>query len=176
MTKPKPPIKKVWTPDRFEVEIGSGTYIVEPQPIQQVMAFDEVSKQLFEDFGKLSTKYWIEDGTEERDGPYESEEEARANMNGSGPELSVTAEPISVKEVLAVIISAPYPALKTLIPALKEEDVLKASLPELKFLLSLIVKANGVEWFEEFLKKTAGPLLPKIIEQVMTSMSEESST
>lgn len=170
----KKAIKKIWTPDRFEVEIGSGIYIIEPQPIEQVMAFDEVSKQLFEDFGNLSTKYWVEEG-EDRDGPYESEEEAKANMNGAGPDVSIVPERISVHEVLSVIVSTPYPALKTLIPDLKEQDVRQASLPQLKFVLGLIVQANGVEWFEEFLKKTAGPLLPKIIEQMVTSISEENS-
>jgi hypothetical protein len=172
----KKPVKKIWNPDRFEVDIGDGTYIIEPQPITAVMQFDEVARQLYDDFGKLSTQYFVEENGERIDGPFESEEEARGSRNGTGPEIEVVTERISMTEILTTIVNTPYPALKVLIPGLKEEDVLEASLPNLKFVLDCIIEANGVEWFERFLKNSVGPLLPRLIEQIVEGVSEENST
>jgi hypothetical protein len=175
-SRKKPTVKKIWNPDRFEVEIGAGTYIIEPQPITAVMQFDEVARQLYDDFGKLSTQYFVEEDGQRIEGPFESEEEALASRNGTGSEIEVVAESISMTEILQTVVNTPYPALRVLIPGLKEEDVLGASLPNLKFVLNCIIEANGVEWFERFLKNSVGPLLPRLIEKIVEGISEEGST
>jgi hypothetical protein len=154
--------KKVWNPTRFEVNIGTGTYLVEPQPIERIMEFDQVANQLMESITGLSTLYTVvdvEDGSEKA-GPFEEEDEARRQLT-DGTEIKVSSA--SFSDIAQALIDAPYPALRCLIPDLKEEDVRGSSLPNLKFVLDLVIEVNGVKWFETFLKNSISPLLPEIV-------------
>jgi len=77
------------------------------------------------------------------------------------------------QEIVGAILDAPYPALRVLIPDLEEGDVRKSSIPNLKFVLELLVEVNGVEWFEEFVRNSIGPLLPELV-TLMTEAAKAS--
>lgn len=180
-------VKKIWTPDVYEVNIGKGEYTIEPQPIERIIEFDEVVNSITSGLDDFSSKYYVSNGDgSDIGGPFETEEEAEQFVVESHPDAKtqIREESPSVREVLEMIVSAPYPALKALIPDLKEEDCRGASLPNLKYVFDLIIEVNGVAWFENFVKNSLAPILPELVNMVMgavkaslqSSTSEETET
>lgn len=165
-------VRRVWTPTRYEVNIGDGEYVIEPQPIERVMEFDTVARQIQENITTLGTSYWVIDGEgNELQGPFDEEAMANEFVEEGTSELDVRAP--GFQEIVGAILDAPYPALRVLIPDLDEGDVRKSSIPNLKFVLELLVEVNGVEWFEEFVKNSIGPLLPELV-TLMTEAAKAS--
>lgn len=188
-------VKKVWTPDRCEVNIGQGEYIIEPQPIEKIIEFDKVVKQLSGSLDDFSNKYYVTNGTgkDAVKEPFESEDEAHAYITDQFPDiedlteyfeenkekrLGIRVESVTMKEVLEALVATPYPALKVLIPDLKETDVKGASLPNLKFVFDILIEVNGVAWFERFVKNSLAPVLPDIMNMLVEGIKGalESST
>ncbi len=168
------PTRRIWHPEQFETVIGSGTYIIEPQPIERIIEFDGMIKQLSDGFSGLSTTYYIEQDGKDIDGPFEDVKTAEGHMNGTG--TSIREQGVGIREVLSSLVNAPYPALQVLIPDLKEEDVRQSSVPNLMYIMDLLVEVNGIEWFETFLKNSLGPLLPEIMQMVFGSIREMLTT
>jgi hypothetical protein len=149
--------QKIWTPIQYEVNIGSGTYVIGPAPIERLIEFDSVVKGLTEGLDGLEDKFFV------RDEQFDSLESAQAFIDANGLETEVRVEGVSLRDILEKLVSAPYPALRLMIPDLKEEHVREAPLPNLKHVLDVIIEVNGVEWFERFLKNSLGPLLPQLL-------------
>ncbi len=164
--------KKVWKPEVYETTIGPGTYTIEPQPIESIIEFDAVVKQLSDDLDGLSAEtYYVHNGTGvDIGGPFEDEEKADQFVSEYDGEAKVRAESMAMVDVLSALVSTPYPPLKVLVPELKEEDCRQASLPNLKFVFDLIMKVNGLAWFENFVKNSLAPVLPEIIAVVVSSI------
>lgn len=179
--------KRVWTPEIHETTIGGGTYIIEPQPIERIIEFDGVVKQLSTSLDEFNDTYYVANGTgEDLAGPFEDEDEARDYIEQyPDKKLDVRVQGVTMRDVLETIVSTPYPALKVLVPDLKEEDVKGASLPNLKFVFDILVEVNGVAWFERLIKNSLAPLQPVILEMLVegikgalgntTSTSKETS-
>lgn len=164
------PIKKIWKPDRYEVEIGEGTYIIEPQPIERIIEFDTAAKAIGDKLGSIDDKYIVTNGTGERvDGPFDDENEAIRVVEDkdNSEDYKIVIEKPGFRDILDSLVSAPYPVLQAVIPDLKEEHVRQSSLPQLKHTFVLIADVNGVTWFERVLKKYAAPLLPELMNMVL---------
>lgn len=174
------PIKKVWTPERFEVNIGDNEYVIEPQPIERIIEFDGVVKHLSDGLGNFGDKYYVTNGTgEDVVGPLGDEKEAQEFIRQRYPDLDdaelvvffdenpdkrldIRVDRVSMRTILESLVNTPYPALRVLIPDLREADIRATSLPQLKFIFDLLIQVNGVAWFERFVKNSLAPVLPEV--------------
>jgi len=161
----KKPQRRVFAPDTFSTDIGGKEYIITPQPLKQILEFDDVIAELSQQFDDLSdTHYVIDDETgDEVAGPFETYDDAQAYIEAEKLEgKSIDTQGVPVRDVLDRLISSPFVVLKPLIPELTEEHAREMSFPQLKFLFGLLIEVNGLEWFEEMTKNVLEPLLPKL--------------
>lgn len=161
--------KKVFGSDKYEVEIGDNKYVLQAQPIEQVMEFSEVIEALTEDFDKLRQYYIYDKSGEQVEGPFKNSDDAEQSLNGTEGNY-VGHEDASFNEILGMVVSAPYQFLHPLIPDLTEQDARKMNFPTLKGVLETLVEVNGIEWFRDFLAKSLGPLVPRIVEAVISGI------
>lgn len=168
MPKPKA-IKKVFEPDRYEVEFGEKVLVVEPQPMDAVIAFYEAVENEIGSFdAAMDVDWYVDIGGEHVAGPFETEEEAEeiANKHEGG----VVTSDVSFKTVIEKLLATPYKPLVVVIPGLEEEDLRHMTFPHLMFVLDLVIEVNGLKFFKSFVKKTWGDLGPKIISTWISSI------
>jgi len=167
--------KKAWTPIIYSVEIGDNEYEIEPQPIAVITQFDGLVQHMSDNL--LSFKrHWVlhPNGTGEvhREGPFDLDE---ANAYAQGLDLGEDEAPLIEvddfpwKEFFSNLAEAPYHLLKLLIPDLTEEDADSISLPQLMWLVDLLIEVNGIEWFKSVLKNLGTPLLKEMGEAMIAT-------
>jgi hypothetical protein len=168
-------IKSVWEPEHYETVIGEATYILKPQPIGRVMEFDALLNDIggmFEAIGPTFVVLDKEGGVLEE---FDTEEEAEAHITEEKiKDATIEIQATSTQDFLSQVVATPYHLLKPLIPDLKEEDVIAAPVAQIEFIIRLLIEVNGVKWFEAMLKNLLEPLLPTILEAVITAVSEAS--
>ena len=162
-------IRRVFDPDIFVVTFGGIEYDISAQPIERIIEFEKVIEDLSGGLDDLDSKYYVSKNGSGKEGPYDSLEQAQANQD-EGDEI-ITERP-GIKVFLDKIVSSPYHAFRVMVPELHEEDARKATFPELKNALDVVVEANGIGWMEDFLKKTISPILPELIRVVVDSTRE----
>jgi len=160
------PDRRVFNPVRISTDIGGVEYIIEPQPLARVLEFDDVLNELSSQFDDLADTFYVVDVDTGDDvaGPFEDRDDAQSFIDrAEQPEgKEIRTEGVPVRQVLDRLISSPYVILKPLIPELQEEHVRQMPFPQIKFVLSLLIEANGLEWFEAMVKNVLEPLLPKL--------------
>lgn len=177
MTKAKVKvIKSVWEPEHYETVIGESTYILKPQPIGRVMEFDALLNDIGGMFEAIGPTYSVLTADGDVLEEFDTEEEAKAYIaNEELESVSIDVSSTSTQDFLAQVVATPYHLLKPLIPDLKEEDVANAPVAQIEFIIRLLVEVNGVKWFEQMLKNLVEPLLPTILEAVVSAISEGST-
>jgi hypothetical protein len=161
---------KIWIPQKFEVNIGPTKYVIEPQPLKQLLLFDGVLSELSDSFSVLSARYYIVIDGQRAEGlePFENEVEAREYI-AEQEWATAIIEPVTpdASEILQAIVHAPFPIMKVLIPELVEDDVLEAPPRNLEHVIRLLLDLNGTEWFEAVVKKFVAPMLPRVLESAI---------
>jgi len=162
--------RRVFTPEIYTISLGGQEYDVAPQPISRIIEFQAVVEELTDQLTGLERQYYITNGNgQDVSGPFETRAEAEGLL-GEGQEIR--GEGAGVGDFLKIIVESPYHALKVVIPEVKEDDVKQANFPELKNALNVIVEVNGIEWLENFVKKTILPILPEIVDIITSSIKE----
>lgn len=162
-------VRKVFDPQVYEVEIGNGQYDIGPLPIRDLMKFENTLKGIGDIFGDISVGYFVTDGEKDIAGPFDDMEEAQQYLEDhpqkeGQPDLIVRSEwSKGFGDILKSIIATPYEPLSVAIPGLKSEDCEQLTYPEIVWLLELIVEANGIGWFRDFVKNSLVPLIPEMI-------------
>lgn len=165
--------KKAWTPIIYAVEIGENEYEIEPQPITIITQFDGLVQHMSDNL--LSFKrHWVvySNGTGDlhREGPFdldEAEEHVKTLDLAQDQAPVIEVDDFPWKEFFANLAEAPYHLLKLLIPELTEEDADSISLPQLMWLVDLLIEVNGIEWFKAVLKNLGTPLLREMGEAMI---------
>jgi hypothetical protein len=157
--------KKVFEPTKIETEIGGYSYTIEPQPIGNIVEFDEVLSQIGGTFDQLVTGYTVITPDGEELETYDTREEAEdyVSTHPDG-DLDIKVEGTGVRDFLEQIVGSPYYVLKPLIPDLEQGHVALMTFPELEFIIALLIEVNGIGWFGEMVGNLVEPLLPKLIE------------
>jgi hypothetical protein len=173
-------IKSVWEPEHYETEIGEKTYVLKPQPIGRVMEFDALLNDIGGMFEAIGPTFAVVDEAGETVVEYDTAEEAEEFIADLETEeeragLKVDIQATSTQDFLSQIVATPYHLLLPLIPDLKEEDVAAAPVAQIEFVIRLLIEVNGVKWFEAMLKNLLEPLLPTILEAVISAVSEGST-
>jgi hypothetical protein len=161
----KKPTRNVWEPTEFVTVIGSTEYVLTPQPISRVMEFDALLEEIggmFDAVGKSFDVYLEEDLIES----FETMEEAQdfVDAHDSDSEFEIRPTGIETKDFLAKLTESPYLVLKPLIPDLQLEDIQAAPVPQIEYVIGLLVDINGMKWFEGMVKNFLEPLLPTVIQ------------
>jgi len=168
MPKPRA-VKKVFEPERYEVEFGDKTLVVEPQPMEVVIAFYEAVEEEIGSFNSaLEVDWYVEVDGERIAGPFEEEVDA---VDAAGDHKDgIVVSDVSFKTVIEKLLAAPYKPLVAVIPGLEEDDIRHMTFPHLMFVLDLVIEVNGLKFFKSFVKKTWGDLGPKIISTWISSI------
>lgn len=137
-------IRKVWTPNEVEIELGQTEYVLRPQPLRRYLEFEERLREL--------GSFWMpkEEEAEETEGAEEPEETE---------EIGEVAER-AIKPLVQQGVEAIYEVLRFMIPDLEIEDVWDASEPQLEHCLKLCLEINGGQWAQALIKDFFTPLLP----------------
>lgn len=162
--------RKVFAPKTYLVPIGGRDYAIRPQPIKQITEFDGAVSAIMDNLGDFGKRYYVvvfeelEDGENEleRIGPMyvdEAEEQAKAL---DGALTRIESDQFELSSVSTAINRAPYAILKLMIPDLEEEHCEQISIPELTWLIDLLVEVNGLDWFRDVIKNLGGPFLEEI--------------
>lgn len=159
--------KSVFTPTSYEVEIGENEYIIEPQPIKAIVAFDGLIEGLSEEFAGSSDRHYVivrDSAGEEKDrhGPFEiteAEDKLSELQSNNGLQAAIESEPFDLKDFLEKLAMTPYRLLVIFIPDLEETDCDYLNFPQLMWLFDLLIEVNGINWFKAVSKNLIGPLL-----------------
>lgn len=163
-------VRKVFAPIKYEVEIGEGAYVLHPQPIASITQFDGILNNIMDDLGDFGQRHFIvvyegegEDEVEiERMGPMYIDQAEAAQEEMNGKLTRIESDEFQLSSITKAINTAPFEVLKLLIPDLEADDCKGISIPELKWLVALLVEVNGLDWFEAVIKNLGGPLLSEI--------------
>ncbi len=69
--------KRIWKPIIYEVNIGEGSYLIQPQPIERIIEFDTVVSDLSKGLEGFSDTYHVTNGTgKDVQGPFDEEDQA----------------------------------------------------------------------------------------------------
>lgn len=153
--------QRAWVPKRFEVQIGQSTYILEAAPINQVQQFDDMLSHIGSDVLGFSDRYYIVNGTGEREGPF-SYEDAQSQLEDRGDDAKIESDDFDISTILGALVEIPYHLLKIMIPELSEEDCKDLTYPELTFLIDLLIEINGLRWFQAVAKNLGEPLIQQL--------------
>lgn len=162
--------RQVFKPKTYVVEIGENDYTIEPQPIKRIAGFDSAISGITDNVAEMGRRHFVvlyegegeEEKETERFGPFFQDEAEAELAKANGNPARIESDPFEFSIITQAIGYAPFAVLSLMIPDLAEEDCEELSLPEISWLVELLIEVNGLDWFRDAVKNWGGPLLDEL--------------